>query len=40
MIRERLAFVATDRQLSEFVSDAENAVSREHTLWLARADKR
>ena len=40
LIRERLAFVATDQQLPEFVSDAEKAVSREHTLWLARSDRR
>jgi hypothetical protein len=40
LIRERLAVVATDEQLSEFVSDAEKAVSREHTLWLARSDRR
>lgn len=28
--------VATDQQLSEFVANAERAISREHTMWLAR----
>lgn len=31
--------VATDDDLSIFVSDAENAISREHTLWVARRDR-
>jgi hypothetical protein len=36
MARER--HVETDDELSLFVSDAENAISREHTMWLARRD--
>lgn len=35
IIRERLETVTEDRWAA-FVSDAEDAVSREHTLWLAR----
>ncbi|MDB4874571.1 MAG: hypothetical protein JWM41_1017 [Gemmatimonadetes bacterium] len=30
--------ISTDDQLSRFVSDTENAISREHTLWSARRD--
>jgi len=31
--------VRTDEDLSNFVLDSENAISREHTLWIARRDK-
>lgn len=31
--------VTTDEELSEFVLDSENAISREHTLWLAQKRK-
>ena len=37
---EQGGHVRTAEQLSEFVSDSENAISREHTLWLARRDRR
>lgn len=38
LVLERQAYVHTDQELSEFVGDAENAISREHTMWLARRD--
>ena len=28
-----------EQEFSDFVSDAENAISREHTLWIARRDR-
>jgi hypothetical protein len=31
--------VDTDDELSVFVADAENAISREHTMWIARRDQ-
>ena len=31
--------VRTDEDLSNFILDSENAISREHTLWIARRDK-
>jgi len=36
LARER--YVHTEAELSDFVGDAENAISREHTMWLARRD--
>jgi hypothetical protein len=38
-IEEKARHVMTDREFSDFVSDAENAISREHTLWIARRDR-
>jgi len=38
-IQEQAQFVKNDRDLSNFVADAENAISREHTLWIARRDR-
>jgi hypothetical protein len=38
LIRAQAAFVKTDADLSAFVGDAENAISREHTMWIARRD--
>jgi hypothetical protein len=38
-IQEEAQFVKNDRELSNFVADAENAISREHTLWIARRDR-
>lgn len=38
LIHEGGGRVTTNEQLSVFVSDAENAISREHTLWTARRD--
>jgi hypothetical protein len=39
LIQEQAQSVATDQEFSDFVGDAENAISREHTLWIARRDK-
>jgi conflict system pore-forming effector with SLATT domain len=36
---ERARHVTTEQEFSDFVSDAENAISREHTLWIARRDR-
>lgn len=38
LIIAREQHIGTDQDLSQFVSDAENAISREHTMWLARRD--
>jgi hypothetical protein len=38
-IQERGKYITNDRELSNFVGDAENAISREHTLWIARRDR-
>jgi hypothetical protein len=38
MIHSIERHVETDEQLSRFVMDAEMAISREHTMWLARRD--
>jgi hypothetical protein len=38
IIQEQLLYVTTDEQLSSFVADAESAISREHTMWVARRD--
>lgn len=38
MVRMALEDVKNEEQFSEFVGDAENAFSREHTQWLARRD--
>jgi hypothetical protein len=38
-IEEQSAHVGNDQDFSAFVGDAENAVSREHTLWIARRDR-
>lgn len=38
MIEEQANRITTDDELSIFVADAESAVSREHTLWMARRD--
>lgn len=40
LIYEQAGHVTTAEELSNFVSDSENAISREHTLWLARRDQR
>lgn len=34
----RSTAVTNDQELSSFVSDSENAISREHTMWVARRD--
>jgi hypothetical protein len=39
LIREESAFVKSEQELSNFIKDAENAFSREHTQWVARKDK-
>jgi hypothetical protein len=38
-IEERARHLNNEEELSNFVSDAENAISREHTLWIARRDR-
>jgi hypothetical protein len=38
LIREQAMLPSTDVELSQFVGDAENAFSREHTQWVARQD--
>lgn len=38
LIREQAMLPSTDAELSQFVGDAENAFSREHTQWVARQD--
>lgn len=40
LLRERAGLVTTDAELSNYVSDVERAISKEHTLWLARSDRR
>ena len=40
IICDRSRYVSSNEQFSRFVSDSENAISREHTLWLARRDSR
>lgn len=39
LVREAGMLVAHESELSAFVADAETAISREHTLWLARRDQ-
>lgn len=39
LIAEQGHHIKNDQDLSTFVSDSENAISREHTLWIARRDK-
>jgi hypothetical protein len=39
LIAERLRYVVREPEFAIFVADAENAVSREHTLWVARRDR-
>jgi hypothetical protein len=39
LVQEQAQYVKSDRDLSDFVGDAENAISREHTLWTARRDR-
>lgn len=39
LVTERSSYVKTDEDLCEFISDAENAISREHVLWIARRDR-
>jgi hypothetical protein len=38
-IEEQAEHVDADQEFSGFVGDAENAISREHTLWIARRDQ-
>lgn len=38
LIKSKINQVESERDFSEFVDDSENAISREHTLWLARRD--
>lgn len=38
LIKQKSDGILTDKELSDFVKDAENAFSREHTMWVARKD--
>jgi SMODS and SLOG-associating 2TM effector domain 1/SMODS and SLOG-associating 2TM effector domain 3 len=38
-VQQEAQYIADERALSDFVGDAENAISREHTLWVARRDR-
>jgi hypothetical protein len=38
MVAEEAQHLESEEDLTDFVADAENAISREHTLWLARRD--
>jgi hypothetical protein len=38
LVRESMSEVKTEKAFSDFVGDAENAFSREHTQWVARKD--
>lgn len=40
LVEARASSVTTDQELADFVSDAENAISREHAMWLARRETR
>ena len=40
IICDRSRHISSNEEFSRFVSDSENAISREHTLWLARRDSR
>lgn len=37
-IKDKSKFVSSNEELEKYVDDTENAISREHTLWLARRD--
>ena len=37
-IKDKSRFVTNDNELAKYVDDSETAISREHTLWLARRD--
>ena len=39
IFKDQSSHIKTNKDLSDFVKDAENAFSREHTQWVARADK-
>lgn len=39
LIAVKATHIKTDEELSKFVGDAENAISREHTMWVARRDQ-
>lgn len=38
LLKPKIQFATTDKKFSDFVGDAENAFSREHTQWRARRD--
>lgn len=39
LVKGKVAHIKSNQTLADFVSDAENAISREHTLWVARRDR-
>jgi hypothetical protein len=38
LIEEKARNVSTEAEIASFVTDSENAISREHTMWVARRD--
>jgi hypothetical protein len=39
LIAEQIPYLKNDEDLCRFVSESENAISREHTMWIARREK-
>ena len=39
LIAEQISYIKTEEELCKFVSESENAISREHTLWVARRER-
>jgi hypothetical protein len=39
LIAEQISYIKTDEELCKFVSESENAISREHTMWIARRER-
>lgn len=39
LVAEEASYVNSDNDLSRFVEDSERAISREHTMWIARREK-
>lgn len=39
LIKEQARYIGAEDELASYVADAENAISREHTLWVARRNR-
>ena len=39
LIAEQISYIKTEEELCKFVSESENAISREHTMWMARRER-
>ena len=39
LIAEQISYIKTEEELCKFISESENAISREHTLWMARRER-